>query len=120
MGLDTMPVGAAVGSCLLRISNDTPLEYSDNYGAYINVSGGRNNIGLLMYGDIRANARGYHVLNGPTYFSSSKGIRVALDMDNSGGFTQYYEGVTFGFGDYDLDKVRFQVQNGLIIGVKKE
>lgn len=120
MGLDTMPAGAAIGSCLLRITNDTPLEYWDNYGAYINVSGGRNNIGLLMYGDIRANARGHHVLNGPTYFNSSNGLRIALDMGADGAFTKYYEGVTFGFGDYDLDKVRFQVQNGLIIGVRKE
>ncbi len=120
MGLDTMPAGVAIGSCLLRITNDTPLEYWDNYGAYINVSGGRNNIGLLMYGDIRANARGHHVLNGPTYFNSSNGLRIALDMGADGAFTKYYEGVTFGFGDYDLDKVRFQVQNGLIIGVRKE
>ena len=41
-------------------------------------------------------------------------------MGADGAFTKYYEGVTFGFGDYDLDKVRFQVQNGLIIGVRKE
>jgi hypothetical protein len=120
MGLDTMPASVVIGSCLLRISNDTPQEYWDNYGAYINVSGGRNNIGLLMYGDIRANARGHHVLNGPTYFNSSNGLRIALDMGADGAFTKYYEGVTFGFGDYDLDKVRFQVQNGLIIGVRKE
>lgn len=44
-----------------------------------------------------------------------------MDMNaDTGAFSQYYEGVTFGFNDYDLDKVRFQVQNGLIIGVKKE
>lgn len=120
IGLDVMPIGSMVGGCQLRITNSVPSEYWDNYAAYINVSGGRNNIGLLMYGDLRANARGYHVLNGPTYFNSSKGIRVALDMKDDGDFTKYYEGVTFGFNDYDLDKVRFQVQNGLIIGVKKE
>lgn len=120
IGLDVMPAGSMVGGCQLRITNSVPSEYWDNYAAYINVSGGRNNIGLLMYGDLRANARGYHALNGPTYFNSEKGIRVALDMKDDGSFTQYYEGVTFGFGDYDLDKVRFQVQNGLIIGVRHE
>ena len=120
MGLDTMPAGTFLGGCLLRIQNSTPSVYYDNYAAYINVSGGRNNIGLFMYGDLRANARGYHVLNGHTYFNSTKGLCVALDMGDDGSFTKYYEGVTFGFNDYDLDKVRFQVQNGLIIGVKHE
>lgn len=120
IGLDTMPSGTFIGGCLLRVQNNTPSEYWDNYAAYINVSGGRNNIGLFMYGDLRANARGYHVLNGHTYFNSAKGLRVALDMSDDGSFTKYYEGVTFGFNDYDLDKVRFQVQNGLIIGVKHE
>lgn len=38
----------------------------------------------------------------------------------SGGTIQGYKGVTFGYNDYDLDNVRFQVQNGLIVGVKKE
>lgn len=120
MGLDTMPAGTFLGGCLLRVQNSTPSVYYDNYAAYINVSGGRNNIGLFMYGDLRANARGYHVLNGHTYFNSTKGLCVALDMGDDGSFTKYYEGVTFGFNDYDLDKVRFQVQNGLIIGVKRE
>ncbi len=120
MGLDTMPTGAAVGSCLLRISNDTPLEYFDNYGAYINVSGGRNNIGLLMYGDIRANARGYHSLNGTVVINGSNELRVATDMKSDGTYTQYFHGVSFNPADYDLDKVRFQVRNGLIVAVIKE
>ncbi|MDE6282400.1 MAG: hypothetical protein K2L97_00245 [Muribaculaceae bacterium] len=120
MGLDTMPSGAAVGSCLLRISNDTPLEYFDNYGAYINVSGGRNNIGLLMYGDIRANARGYHSLNGTVVINGSNELRVATDMKSDGTYTQYFHGVSFNPADYDLDKVRFQVRNGLIVAVIKE
>lgn len=120
MGLDTMPAGAAVGSCLLRISNDTPLEFYDNYGAYINVSGGRNNIGLLMYGDIRANARGYHALNGNVVIDGADELRVATDMTDSGTYTKYYAGVTFDPGDYDLDKVRFQVRNGIIVAVIKE
>lgn len=120
MGLDTMPAGAAVGSCLLRITNDTPLEYWDNYGAYINVSGGRNNIGLLMYGDIRANARGYHSLNGTVVINGSNELRVATDMKSDGTYTQYFHGVSFNPADYDLDKVRFQVRNGLIVAVIKE
>lgn len=120
MGLDTMPAGAAVGSCLLRITNETPLEYWDNYGAYINVSGGRNNIGLLMYGDIRANARGYHSLNGTVVINGSNELRVATDMKSDGTYTQYFHGVSFNPADYDLDKVRFQVRNGLIVAVIKE
>lgn len=120
MGLDTMPAGAAVGSCLLRISNDTPLEYFDNYGAYINVSGGRNNIGLLMYGDIRANARGYHTLNGNVVLDGADELRVATDMTTSGTYTKYYAGVNFDPADYDLDKVRFQVRNGIIVAVIRE
>ena len=120
MGLDTMPAGVAVGSCLLRISNDTPLEYFDNYGAYINVSGGRNNIGLLMYGDIRANARGYHSLNGTVVIDGADELRVATDMRADGTYTEYYSGVSFNPADYDLDKVRFQVRNGLIVAVIRE
>lgn len=120
MGLDTMPAGVAVGSCLLRISNDTPLEYFDNYGAYINVSGGRNNIGLLMYGDIRANARGYHSLNGTVVIDGADELRVATDMGADGTYTEYYSGVSFNPADYDLDKVRFQVRNGLIVAVIRE
>ena len=120
MGLDTMPAGAAVGSCLLRIDNSTPMKYWDNYGAYINVSGGNNNIGLLMYGDIRANARGYHSLNGTVVIDGADELRVATDMKTDGTYTKYYAGVTFDPADYDLDKVRFQVRNGLIVAVIKE
>lgn len=121
MGLDVMPAGSAVGSALLRVTNSTPIYPYDNYGIVVNVSGGGNNIGILMYGDLRANARNYHVLNGHTYFNSNKPLRIAMDMnETSGAFSKYYEGVTFGYNDYDLDKVRFQVQNGLIVGVAKE
>ncbi len=121
LGLDTMPLGSAVGAAQIYVSNSTPSELYENYGVYINVSGGRRNIGLWMFGDIHATARNYHVINGDTYFNGAKGLRIAMDMNaDTGAFSQYYEGVTFGFNDYDLDKVRFQVQNGLIIGVKKE
>jgi hypothetical protein len=121
LGLDTMPLGSAVGTAQIYVSNSTPSELYENYGVYINVSGGRRNIGLWMFGDIHATARNYHVINGDTYFNGEKGLRIAMDMNaDTGAFSHYYEGVTFGFNDYDLDKVRFQVQNGLIIGVKKE
>lgn len=121
LGLDTMPTGSAVGSAQLRIVNKTPSQYYDNYGIYVAVSGGKRNIGLwIASGDIHANATGYHVINGHTYFNSARGLRIATDMKDDGSFSHYYEGVTFGFNDYDLDKVRFQVQNGLIIGVKHE
>lgn len=121
LGLDTMPLGSAVGAAQIYVSNSTPSELYENYGVYINVSGGRRNIGLWMFGDIHATARNYHVINGDTYFNGAKGLRIAMDMNaDTGAFSRYYEGVTFGFNDYDLDKVRFQVQNGLIIGVKKE
>ena len=121
LGLDTMPLGSAVGAAQIYVSNSTPSELYENYGVYINVSGGRRNIGLWMFGDIHATARNYHVINGDTYFNGAKGLRIAMDMNaDTGAFSHYYEGVTFGFNDYDLDKVRFQVQNGLIIGVKKE
>lgn len=120
MGLDTLPAGSAVGSCLLRINNGTPLEYYDNYGMLINVSGGRNNIGLLMYGDIRANARGYHSLNGTVVINGSNELRVATDMAADGSYSHYFNGVNFNPADYDLDKVRFQVRNGLIVAVIRE
>ncbi len=120
IGLDTMPAGAMLGGCQLRISNETPSEYWDNYAAYINVSGGRNNIGLLMYGDLRANARGYHALNGDVVINGSNQLRVATDMKSDGTYTQYFSGVSFNPADYDLDKVRFQVRNGLIVAVISE
>lgn len=120
IGLDTMPAGTMIGGCQLRISNEVPSEYFDNYAAYINVSGGKNNIGLFMYGDIRANARGYHALNGTVVLDGADQLRIATDMTESGTYTKYYSGVNFDYGDYDLDKVRFAVRNGLIIGVLKE
>ena len=120
IGLDTMPTGTMLGGCQLRITNSTPSQYYDNYAAYINVSGGRNNIGLFMYGDIRANASGYHALNGNVVINGSNELRVATDMKSDGTYTQYFNGVNFNPADYDLDKVRFQVRSGLIVAVIKE
>lgn len=80
LGLDTMPLGSAVGTAQIYVSNSTPSELYENYGVYINVSGGRRNIGLWMFGDIHATARNYHVINGDTYFNGAKGLRIAMDM----------------------------------------
>lgn len=120
MGLDVMPAGVLLGGCQLRIENSLPQEYYDNYAAYINVSGGLNNIGLFMYGDIRANARGYHGLNGNIVINGANELRVATDMTSSGTYSHYYAGVSFDPADYDLDKVRFKVRNGLIVAVIRE
>ncbi len=109
-----------LGGCQLRISNETPSEWYDNYAAYIKVSGGKNNIGLLMYGDIRANASGYHSLNGTVVLDGSDELRIATDMTDAGTYTKYYYGVYFELGDYDLVHVRFLVRNGLIVAVIKE
>lgn len=119
MGLDTS-AGAFLGGCLLRIQNSAPSPSYDNYATYINVSGGRNNIGLFMHGDIRANALGYHALNGIVVLDSADELRVATDMTTTGTYTEYYTGVNFDPADYDLDKVRFQVRNGIIVAVTKE
>ena len=45
---------------------------------------------------------------------------MATDMKSDGTYTQYFHGVSFNPADYDLDKVRFQVRNGLIVAVIKE
>lgn len=120
LGLDTLPTGSAVGTAQIYVSNSTPSTYYENYGVYINVSGGRRNIGLWMFGDIQATARNYHVINGDTYFNGARGLRIATDMDENGNFSKYFEGVSFDPATYDLDKVRFQVRNGLIVAVIKE
>ncbi len=120
VGLDTLPTGSAVGTAQIYVSNSTPSTYHENYGVYINVSGGRRNIGLWMFGDIQATARNYHVINGDTYFNGSRGLRIATDMDENGNFSKYFEGVSFDPATYDLDKVRFQVRNGLIVAVIRE
>lgn len=46
--------------------------------------------------------------------------RALANKNADGSDYQYWEGVTFGFNDYDLNKVRFQVQSGLIVGVARE
>ena len=119
IGLNVAPSTLGV-PFLSRIENSTPSNMT-NYGAYINVSGAQlDNIGLLMYGDMRVNARNYHSLNGTIVIDGSDEIRVATDMKSDGSYTRYYAGVSFDPKDYDLDKVRFQVRNGLIVGVVKE
>lgn len=51
---------------------------------------------------------------------AAKKYRALASRSADGYGYEYWEGVTFGYNDYDLDKVRFQVQSGLIVGVKKE
>lgn len=121
LGLEPFPPGAIIGSCLMRCENETP-SYGTykNYGVFINVSGGYENIGLFMRGDIRANASGYHALNGNVVFDGNDEIRIAINMDQDGEYTKYYTGVTFAPEDYNLDRVRFRVCNGLIVGVSEE
>ena len=120
LGLEPFPPGAIIGSCLVRCENETPSGTYKNYGVFINVSGGYENIGLFMRGDIRANASGYHVLNGNVVFDGNDEIRIAINMDEDGEYTKYYTGVTFAPEDYNLDRVRFRVCNGLIVGVSEE
>ena len=120
LGLEPFPPGAIIGSCLVRCENETPSGTYKNYGVFINVSGGYENIGLFMRGDIRANASGYHVLNGNVVFDGNDEIRIATNMDEDGEYTKYYTGVTFAPEDYNLDRVRFRVCNGLIVGVSEE
>ena len=118
MGLSCTPAG--VSDVLLRIENKTVDSLSTNYGAYIKVTGGATNIGLLMYGDLRANAASRHVLNGNVVLDMNDEVWVASDMAADGSFTKHYTGVSFEYNDYDLDSVRFTVKNGLIVGVTKE
>lgn len=47
-------------------------------------------------------------------------FRALANTPNVDGSYNYWEGISFGYNDYDLDKIRLQVQNGLIIGVAKE
>lgn len=115
LGLDVLPAGTAVGACLLRVENETVNTYYDNYGALIRVSGGRNNIGILMYGDIRANASKQHTLNGDIVLNESSAIKIATDMGTDGSFTTYYTGVNL--TDESLSNKVVTVRNGIIVSV---
>lgn len=113
IGLNTLPSTTGTAA-LLRLEN-TNSEYGTKYGAVIQVSGGSHNVALKAVGHIRVNG----TVIADTIVASE--IRGAVGSINSDGSDyDYYKGVTFGYNDYDLDKARFQVQNGLIIGVKKE
>nr|DAL29362.1 MAG TPA_asm: tail protein [Caudoviricetes sp.] len=112
IGLNTLPATTGIAA-LLRLEN-TNTEYGTKYGAVITVSGGTKNIALLATGNIRV--KGEVVAD--TIVAAK--IRAASNINDDGTSYSYLDGVTFGFNDYDLDKVRFQVQNGIIVGVKKE
>lgn len=113
IGLNTLPSTTGTAA-LLRLEN-TNSEHGTKYGAVIQVSGGSHNLALKAVGHVRVNG----TVIADTIVASE--IRGAVGSINSDGSDyNYYKGVTFGYNDYDLDKVRFQVQNGLIIGVQKE
>ncbi|MCC8175535.1 MAG: phage tail protein [Bacteroidales bacterium] len=115
LGLDVLPAGTAVGACLLRVENETENTYYDNYGALIRVSGGRNNIGILLYGDIRANASKHHILNGNVVLNADSELRIASNMASDGGYTTYYTGVNL--TDESLSNKVVTVRNGIIVSV---
>lgn len=112
IGLNTLPASTGTAA-LLRLEN-TNSEYGTKYGAVISVSGGSHNLALLTTGHVRV--KGSVIAD--TIVASK--IRAASNINSDGSSYNYLDGVTFGFNDYDLDKVRFQVQNGLIVGVKRE
>lgn len=112
IGLNTLPSTTGTAA-LLRLEN-TNSEVGTKYGAVISVSGGSHNLALLATGHIRV--RGSVIAD--TIVAAK--IRAASNISTDGSSYNYLDGVTFGFNDYDLDKVRFQVQNGIIVGVKKE
>lgn len=112
IGLNTLPSTTGTAA-LLRLEN-TNSEVGTKYGAVISVSGGSHNLALLATGHIRV--RGSVIAD--TIVAAK--IRAASNISTDGSSYNYLDGVTFGFNDYDLDNVRFQVQNGIIVGVKKE
>ena len=112
IGLNTLPATTGVAA-LLRLEN-TVSGGTTKYGAVISVSGASHNVALMATGHVRV--KGSVIAD--TIVAAK--IRAASNINGDGSSYQYLDGVTFGYNDYDLDKVRFQVQNGIIVGVKKE
>ncbi len=112
IGLNTLPTSTGTAA-LLRLE-DSVSSYGTKYGAVISVSGGSHNLALLTSGHVRV--RGSVIAD--TVVAAK--IRAASNINADGSSYSYLDGVTFGYNDYDLDKVRFQVQNGIIVGVKHE
>ena len=128
IGLNVFPSTTMIpdGKCCLRIEHnltDTPGLIGGrpiaNWGAYINVSGAsEENIGLMMHGDLRADARKHHSLRGTIVISRNYPLLVADDLDENGKYTSFAKGVSFEPKDYKFGDWRLKVLNGIIVGVE--
>ena len=127
IGLDVFPATTMLpdGKCCLRIEHnltETPGiggRPIANWGAYINVSGAsEENIGLMMHGDLRADARKHHSLRGTIVISRNYPLLVADDLDKNGIYTSFARGVSFEPKDYKFGDRRLKVLNGIIVGVQ--
>lgn len=128
IGLDVFPatVMNPDGKCCLRIEHNLtdkpglggrPIA---NWGAYINVSGAsEENIGLMMHGDLRADARKHHSLRGTIVISRNYPLLVADDLDENGKYTSFAKGVSFEPKDYKFGGWGLKVLNGIIVGVER-
>ena len=128
IGLDVFPATVMIpdGKCCLRIEHNLtdkpglggrPIA---NWGAYINVSGAsEENIGLMMHGDLRADARKHHSLRGTIVISRNYPLLVADDLDENGKYTSFAKGVSFEPKDYKFGDWGLKVLNGIIVGVER-
>lgn len=128
IGLDVFPATVMIpdGQCCLRIEHNLtdkpglggrPIA---NWGAYINVSGAsEENIGLMMHGDLRADARKHHSLRGTIVISRNYPLLVADDLDENGKYTSFAKGVSFEPNDYKFGDWGLKVLNGIIVGVQR-
>lgn len=128
IGLDVFPATVMIpdGHCCLRIEHNLtdkpglggrPIA---NWGAYINVSGAsEENIGLMMHGDLRADARKHHSLRGTIVISRNYPLLVADDLDENGKYTSFAKGVSFEPTDYKFGDWGLKVLNGIIVGVQR-
>lgn len=128
IGLDVFPSTTMIpdGKCCLRIEHnltDKPVlggRPIANWGAYINVSGAsEENIGLMMHGDLRADARKHHSLRGTIVISRNYPLLVADDLDENGKYTSFAKGVSFEPKDYKFGDWGLKVLNGIIVGVER-
>lgn len=128
IGLNVFPSTVMIpdGKCCLRIEHNLtdkpglggrPIA---NWGAYINVSGAsEENIGLMMHGDLRADARKHHSLRGTIVISRNYPLLVADDLDENGKYTSFAKGVSFEPKDYKFGDWGLKVLNGIIVGVQR-
>mgnify|MGYP002658446690 CR=1 FL=1 len=128
IGLDVFPATVMIpdGQCCLRIEHNLTDKPGSggrpiaNWGAYINVSGAsEENIGLMMHGDLRADARKHHSLRGTIVISRNYPLLVADDLDENGKYTSFAKGVSFEPKDYKFGDWGLKVLNGIIVGVER-